>query len=202
MLETIAESEDAPQRGADGSLVSVYAFGYRQAEEKVVEKLRRETRMLSQRGAHLLPLDSEDAAARLSAELDRLVVGTEDLEAVTSLPFDVLTLQVDEGVIVAHRAFRISQPIGSPYVPTPDLRGCRQPLLAELVRKIGERHGWPGPDEFSPFVAALDASRGEPLADRIIVKGEKEGRLLVENPGGALVGLTRSQLRVLARIYV
>jgi len=59
----------------------------------------------------------------------------------------------------------------------------------EVVEKIGERHGWPGPDEFSPFIAALDASRAEPIADSIIMKGEKEGKLLVETPGGALVAL-------------
>jgi len=182
-------------------VVSVCALSYKQAEEKVVSKLRRETRMLSQRGAHLLPLDSEDARARLSLELDRLNIGTEDLEAVTSLPFDVFTLQIREGLVVAHRAFRISRPGGSPIIPSPDLPAARQPILAEVVEKIGERHGWPGPDEYSPFIAALDASRGEPIADRIVMKGEKEGKVLVETPGGALVGLTRSQLRVLARIY-
>ena len=182
-------------------VVSVYALGYEQAEEKVIRRLRRETRMLSQRGAHLLPLDSEDAGARLSLELDRLSIGTEDIEASTSLPFDVFSLQVKEGLVVAHRAFRISEPVGSPRMPSPDLSATRHPLLAEVVEKIGERHGWPGPDEFSPFIAALDASRAEPIADRIIMRGEKEGKLLVETPGGALVGLTRPQLRMLARIY-
>lgn len=182
-------------------VVSVHALGYKRAEEQVVKKLRRETRMLSQRGAHLLPLDSEDAGARLSLELDRLNIGTEDLETITSLPFDVFTLQIKEGLVVAHRAFRISEPVGSPLIPFPDLSEARQPLLVEVVEKIGERHGWPGPDEFSPFIAALDASRGEPIADRIIIKGEKEGKLLVETPGGALVGLTRPQVRVLARTY-
>jgi len=182
-------------------VVSVYALSYKHAEEKVVRRLQRETRMLSQRGAHLLPLDSEDANARLSLELDRLDIGTEDLEAVTSLPFDVFTLQVKEGLVVAHRAFRIAEPAGSPLIPSPDTSAARQPLLAEVVEKIGERHGWPGPDEFPPFIAALDASRAEPIADRIIMKGEKEGKLLVETPGGALVSVTRPQLRVLARIY-
>jgi hypothetical protein len=182
-------------------VVSVYALGYKQAEEKVVRRLRRATRMLSQRGAHLLPLDSEDANARLSLELDRLNIRTEDLEAVTSLPFDVFALQVKEGLIVAHRAFRISESVGSPLIPSPDLSPTRQPLLAEVVEKIGQRHGWPGPDEFSPFIAALDASRAEPIADRIVMKGESEGKLLVETPGGAPVGVTRPQLRVLARIY-
>ena len=182
-------------------VVSVYALGYKQAEEKVVRRLRRETKMLSQRGAHLLPLDSEDASARLSLELDRLKIGTEDFEAVTSLPFDVFTLQIKEGLVVAHRAFRISESVGSPFIPSPDLSAPRQPLLAEVVEKIGMRHCWPGPDEFSPFIAALDASRADPIADRVIMKGEKEGRVLVETQGGALVEVTRPQLRILARIY-
>ena len=182
-------------------VVSIYALDYKQAEEKVVKRLRRETRMLSQRGAHLLPLDSEDANARLSLVLDRLSIRTEDLEAVTSLPFDVFALQVKEGLVVAHRAFRISETVGFPLIPFPDLSGARPPLLAEVVEKIGQKHGWPGPDEFSPFIAALDASRAEPIADRIVMKGEREGKLLVETPGGAPVGVTRPQLRVLARIY-
>jgi len=182
-------------------VVSVCALGYKQAEEKVVRRLRNETRLLSQRGAHLLPLDSEDASARLSLELDRLNIGSEDIEAATSLPFDVFTLQIKEGLVVAHRAFRISEPTGPPLMPSPDLSAARQPLLAEVVEKIGERHGWPGPDEFSPFIAALDASRAEPISDRIMMKGEEGGKLRVETPGGALVGLTRPQLRILARIY-
>ncbi|HXW94479.1 MAG TPA: hypothetical protein VEJ19_02080 [Nitrososphaerales archaeon] len=182
-------------------VVSVFALGYGQAEEKVVNRLRRETRLLSQRGAHLLPLDSEDAKERLSLELDRLNIGTEDLEAVTSLPFDVIALQVRDGLVVAHRAFRIAETVGTPLIPCPDLSGTRQPLLAEVVDEIGQRHGWPGPDEFSPFIAALDASRAEPIADRIVMKGEKEGKLLVETTGGAPVGVTRPQLRALSMIY-
>jgi len=182
-------------------VLSVNALSYKQAEEKVVRLLRRETRTLSQRGAHLLPLDSEDANAKLSQELYRLNIGTDDLEAATSLPFDVLALQIKEGLIVALRAFRVSDPVGSASIPFPDLHSARQPLFAEVVEKLGEKHGWAGPDEFSPFIAALDATRAEPIADRIIMKGEKEGKLLVETPGGAPVSLTRPQLRLLARAY-
>jgi len=114
-------------------VVSVYALGYKQAEEKVVRTLRKETRILSQRGAHLLPLDSEDANARLSIMLDRLNIGTEDIDAVESLPFDLFTLQVKEGLVVAHRAFRISEPVGLSLIPSPDLLVSRRPLLAEVV---------------------------------------------------------------------
>lgn len=67
-------------------VISVRALNYRQAEAGVLKKLKRETRMLSQRGAHLLPADSADAASRLSLDLERLSVGTEDFEAISSLP--------------------------------------------------------------------------------------------------------------------
>lgn len=182
-------------------VVQVDVFGVRRAEERVFEKLRRDTGMLSKRGAHLLPLDSGDAVQRLSLTLDRLSMGANDLGTVSSLPFDVLALQTKEGVVVSQRAFRILEQCGAASVPASDLPTPRPPLLAEVVEKIGERHGWPGPDEYSPFLAALDASRAEPLADKIRTKGEGEGRVAVETPGGAEVGLTRAQLRAVARIY-
>ncbi len=183
-------------------VVSVYAFGHKEAEMKVVKKLRRETRMLSQRGAHILPLDSSEAASRLSLELERLKLGTEDFDAVSSLPFDVMALRVKDGLVESHRAFSIVDAgTAVPSIPSPDLPQERAPLLAEVVEEIGKRHGWPGPDEYSPFLAALDASRTEPIADRLRAKGEEAGRLTVETPGGAEVRLTRAQLRAVARIY-
>ena len=192
----------AGRNPATFQLVSVTAFGHRQAEAKVVKKLRRETRMLSQRGAHILPLDGAQAAAKLSLELEKLRVGTDDFEAVSSLPFDVIALRVEDGLVVSHRAFNVVES-GKvpPAVLSPDLSQEREPLLAEVVQEIGERHGWPGPDGYSPFLAALDASRAEPIADRFRVKGEVEGGVAVETPGGAEVRLSRAQLRVVARIY-
>jgi hypothetical protein len=182
-------------------VVSVYAFGYKEAEDKVVRKLQRDTRMLSQRGAHLLPIDSLDARQRLSLTLDRLNVGTDDFDAVASLPFDVFTLQIKEGFVVSHQAFKVSEPNGPASIPPLGISPAREPLFAEVVEKIGEKHGWPGPDEYSPFLAAWDASRTEPLADRIRTRGEDAGRVIVETPGGAEAKLTRAQLRALARIY-
>ncbi|MDE1852142.1 MAG: hypothetical protein KGI38_00125 [Thaumarchaeota archaeon] len=183
-------------------VVSVYALDYAQAERRIMRRLKQESRMLSQRGAHLLPMDSVEAAGKLSMELERLELGTDDLEAVSSLPFDVLTLRVQDGLVVSHRAFNVSESqSGGPAIPAPDVTHVKQPLFAEMVQEIGEKHGWPSPDEFSPFLAALDASRNEPFADRVQMKGETGARLRVETPSGTQVGLTRPQLRALARIY-
>ncbi|MDG6988049.1 MAG: hypothetical protein JRN21_01850 [Nitrososphaerota archaeon] len=182
-------------------IISVRATSARQAEVSVIRRLRRETTMLSQRGAHLLPADSSDAAEKLSLGLGRLNVGTEDFDAVSSLPFEAIVFQVHEGRVVSHRAFNIAEQGGSASIPVPDLKYSRQPLFAEVVQGIGERHGWPGPDEFSPFLASLDASRTEPLADRLQVKEEAAGKVAVETPGGAEVRIARSQLRALAGIY-
>jgi hypothetical protein len=181
-------------------VVSAYALGYREAEAKVVRRLQRESRMLSQRGAHILPLDSAEAVGKLSLELKRLKVGSDDFHAVSSLPFEVIALRVKDGLVVSHRAFNIVGE-GAASIPSPDLSQERQPLLAEFVQVIKEKHGWPGPDEFSPFLAALDASRAEPFADRIRPKGEDTGRVAVETPGGSEVKLSRAQLRAVARIY-
>jgi hypothetical protein len=182
-------------------VVSVFAPGYRQAEEAVAKKLRLESRMLSQRGAHLLPVDSADAATRLYHVLERLNVGTDDFEAVSSLPFDSIVFRVQDGRVVSHRAFNVLEPNGVATIPAPDLTYSRDPLFAEVVQEIGEKHGWPGPDEFSPFLASLDASRSEPLVDRFQMKDGTGERLTVETPGGSQVRLTRAQLRALARIY-
>lgn len=182
-------------------IVAVCALRYGQAEERVIRDLQSCSRMLSQRGAHLLPLDSADAVRRLSLTLDRLNMGTVDLEGVASLPFDVFALRAREGVVVSHRAFRVSAQGGPASIPASDLSVPRPPLLAEVVEKIGEKNGWPGPDEYSTFLAAMDASRAEPLADKIRTKGEEGGKVTVETPGGAEVRLTRAQLRAVARIY-
>ena len=182
-------------------LITVHALSYKQAEAGVVKELRRKTRMLSQRGAHLIPADSADAGGRLSLELERLDVGTEDFDTVSSLPFEAAVFKVKDGRLVSHRAFNILEQNGQPTIPSPDLKHAREPLFAEVVQEVGEKHGWPPPDEFSPFLAALDASRSEPIADKIRMMGETAGRLAVETAGGAEVRLSRAQLRVLARIY-
>jgi len=183
-------------------IVSTLALDYKRAEKKTMKMVKDESRMLSQRGAHLLPIDSSQAAERLSVGLERLKLGTNDLEAISALPFDVLLLHVQDGVIVAHGAFNISGRHGEcPIIPTTDTTHIKQPLFVEMVQRIGESHGWPGPDEFSPFLAALDASRTEVFADRIRMKEETTEKLTVETPSGAQVGLTRPQLRALARIY-
>lgn len=191
----------AAKSSAAFQLVTVHALWYRQAEEKVVRTLRRETRALSQRGAHLLPLDSRDASRKLSLTLDRLNLGVGDLGAVSSIPFDVFTLQTKEGLVVKHRVFRISEPEGDARIPQADLPVARPPLFAEVVERIGERYGWPGPDEFSPFLASMDASRAEPMVDRFRARGDETDMVSVETPGGAEVKLTRAQLRAVARIY-
>lgn len=103
--------------------------------------------------------------------------------------------------MVSHRAFNVLEPNGAAAIPSPDLKHSRDPLFAEVVQEIGEKHGWPGPDEFVPFLAMLDASRNEPLADRFRTKGEADGKLTVETPSGAQVRLTRAQLRAVASIY-
>ncbi|MDG6947164.1 MAG: hypothetical protein JRN44_01415 [Nitrososphaerota archaeon] len=182
-------------------LVRVRALGCRRAEEEVVRAFRMGSRMLSQRGAHLLPLDSSDAAQKLSFALERLHIGTCDVKGLASLHFDVLALRAREGAVVSRRAFLISEPAASPFIPDSDLPLPRPPLLAEVVDAIGERHGWQAPDEYSAFLAAMDAARGEPLADKIRTKGESEGKVAVETPGGTEVMLTRAQLRAVARIY-
>jgi hypothetical protein len=182
-------------------LVSTKALGYQGAEKNIMRSLNSESKVLSQRGAHLLPLDSVAAARRLSMGLRRLDIGTEDFAMVSSLPFDAAAFRVVEGRVASHRAFRVVESSGSPSIPSPDLKHPRRPLFAEVVQEVGERHGWPGPDEFSAFLGELDAGRGDSLGDRLRLNKGKEDRLAVETNGGAQLEVARSQLRALAAIY-
>ncbi len=182
-------------------ILGVYALGCRTAEDRVVDAFRRESKVLSKRGAHLLPLDSADAANRLSVKTKRLGTGSMSSDAPGPLAFDVLSLRSREGLVVAHRAYRVLDEARTASIPSPDASPRRRPLLAEVAEMIGERHGWPSSDEFSSFLAALDASRGAPLADRIMTKGVGVGNVTAEAPGGAEVRLSRAQLRAVARIY-
>ena len=150
---------------------------------------------------HLLPLDSRDAAEKLSLRLHRLSLGTAGLDPAPPLPFDVFALQTKEGLVVCHRAFRVAEPSRAVSIPSPDISPAREPLLAEVVDRVGEIHRWGGPDEFSSFLAALAASRADPLADRLRTRDEEAGRVAVETPGGAQAKVTRPQLRAIARVY-
>jgi hypothetical protein len=180
-------------------VLGVRALRYGTAEDKVVRFLRRETMSLSHKGVHLLPLDGEDASKMLSLNLEKLGGGTGNF--VPSLPFDVLSLRSKEGLVVGLRAFRVRGDSRVTKIPPADAPPVRRPLVVEAVQKIGEEQGWPTADDFVPFLAALDASRSEPFADRVRTKGEISGRVAVEAAGGAEVRLTKAQLGAVGRIY-
>ncbi len=182
-------------------VVTVLALNHRGAERRVIEALRRETKAMSQRGVHLLPLDSMEASRMLSLKLKRLRSGSVDWNVVPTDSFDVLALQASDGILLRKRAFRAGVKGGPAFIPPVDATPMREPLLAEVVEAISERHGWANPDEFSPFLASLDASRAEPLAERLTVTDGADGTVSAVSLGGAQVKLTRSQLRAVARVY-
>lgn len=182
--------------------VSAIAFSYRGAERRVLARLRRASRHLSKRGGYLLPLDSAVAAATLSASLERVDLEPGDIEAASTLPFDVFVMHVEKARVVSHGAFTIlDDSPGTASVPCPNQHPVKQPLLWELVEMIGEKHGWPGPDMYSSFLSALHATRGEAIGERLAgleISGEKR---LIQSVDGTKVELSRPQLRALAEIY-
>ncbi|HKT22861.1 MAG TPA: hypothetical protein VJR06_09685, partial [Nitrososphaerales archaeon] len=121
-------------------VLRVAAIRHAEAEEKVLTTLRDETRMLSQRGAHVLPLDSEEASRKISLRLVRLGIRVEHVKVVATLPFDLIAAQISGGLLVKGRAFRIEGYGGSPSVPQADVTPWRRPLFAELVEEIAEKH--------------------------------------------------------------
>lgn len=182
-------------------VTSVYAVSFRQAEEKILRRLRKDSKSLSARGVHLLPLDSHDAQARLSLVLGSLEVGAEAIVDASVLAFDLLSLGVKDGLVVSHRAFRIVEPSSSAWVPPSDDSSGRRPLLAEIMEEVREEYAPLSQDVLTSFLASMDASRTEPVVDRIKTKGGDEDTLMVETPSGLEVRLTRAQLRAIVRMY-
>jgi len=183
--------------------VSAFAFGYRSAERRILAKLRRESRRLASRGGYLAPLDGSEASRKLAAGFKRVRIQTDDTETVSTLPFDALVLQVERGRVVSQGAFDLSEGNqGKPCLPLPGQKTKRQPLLWELAELIEEKHGWSGPSEMCTLLATLDATRSDPVGDRLrIVEGDPSQGISVAVPGGAKACLTRPQIRALTAIY-
>jgi hypothetical protein len=181
--------------------VSVRAVGHSRAESKAVRRLRSEAGRASARGAYLLPLDSSEAAKKLSAGLARAGLEAGDFEHAQRLPFEVLALRSEEGRVASYDAFDLLEERRQPSVLCTGSRPRRRPLLWEVAEKVEEMQGWPGPDGATAFLASLDATRAQPFELRVKMAGESPEEVAVEGPGGTQATVTRAQLRALARIY-
>lgn len=181
------------------TLVGVTALDHSHAERKIIESLRERTRLVAQRGAYLLPLDSSEASAWFRRRLEPLKVRGEDL--VRSGPVhDVLVLDHEGGMVKKAGAFSVRKEPGRwPSLPHLGKTISRHPLLWEVLEGVPEGR-WPRPDECSGFLGSMSAMRGEPLEERL--KGEEtRGGLALQCAGSETAVLTRAQLRAVASVY-
>ncbi len=182
-------------------VTTVRALSPARAARAVESKLRARSRVLADRCAYLFPLDGGAAAGLLARSMERLDVKLEEVRSASSLPFDMLAMQTEGGRITGYAVCRTVEGTAAPSLPSADVKPSRQPLLWEMAEAIEERRGWPAPDERGALLASLNATRSEPVGDRIVMKGETPAGLSVGTAGGACVELTRPQLRALMGIY-
>lgn len=187
--------------------VRVHAFSVPSAELKVAEKLGPLARMLSTKGAYTLPLESEEAAARMDWSLMSVDValeyGKDGVTSLNSTSFDVLVLSPSGHLLESAAAYVVKAGKAGRYrLPGKGRKLESQPLLWEALEALGERHLLQNADAVTNFLSSVSATRGESLGDRLDNGGSTdEGKVVVGSLGGQQVELTRPQLRAIVRAY-
>lgn len=187
--------------------IRVRALSVPSAEHKVAVKLAPVARMLSARNAYILPLGSEDAAARIDWSLIPVGIslehGKSGVSSLNSTPYDVLVLS-PSGHFLESAAAYIVKPgkHGRHVLPGKGRSLGSRPLLWEVLETLGERHLPQNADAVTGFLSSVSATRGESLGDRLDNGGTtEEGKVVVGSLGGQQVELTRPQLRAIVRTY-
>jgi hypothetical protein len=175
--------------------VKVLAVGYRNAEARMSEKLRKLAGLLARRGAYLMPLDSLEAVRRFRPGLEPLKMDLRRdtvLEAVGHYPYDVLVVKPDGGRAKSLGAYlvgcsameeEVEVPSAGPdrnAIVTSDaaekgraaLPAVRQsferpPLLWEVISCVQERFHFSDPDGYTMFLNNMHVSRGSPLGAKM-----------------------------------
>jgi hypothetical protein len=162
------------------------AVGYRSAESRMAERLRKLAGLLANRGVYLMPLDSFEVARRFPSGMEpvKMDLGTDTvLEAVGHYPYDVLAVKPDGGHAKSLGAYLLSRPpeeadfgralgateqIGvaatasgtsKAFPPAPRQSFERPPLLWEVVSCLQERFRFSDPDEYTMLLNNMHLSR-------------------------------------------
>jgi hypothetical protein len=184
------------------------AVGYRGAEARMSERLRKLAGLLANRGVYLMPLDSMEVARRFQPGLDpvRVDLGRDTvLEAVGHYPYDVLSVRPDGGHAKSLGAYLVTRPAreerlavtvagrteptsasATPsarraVIPQPRWPFERPPLLWEVVSCLQERFRFSEPDASTMFLNNIHLSRGAPPGSKMTLA---EGRAGGERSNG------------------
>ena len=198
----------------DSENVSVYlpmrtlALSAPQADRKIVENLAPIARSLSSKGAYVLPLDGEEAGARLAWRLRpvdlALEYGKNGVVSLNSIPFDALVLNLDGHLIKAAAGY-VKLPNSKKKVRTLPSAGRKldsRPLVWEALEVLGEKFRVREADAYTNFLSSVCATQGEGLGERLVNEGrDGSASVMINSLGAAQVELTRPQLRAIVRTY-
>jgi hypothetical protein len=186
-------------------VVKQVAVGYRSAEARISERLRKLGSALASRGVYLMPLDSMEAARRFRPSLEPVETDLNRgsaLETVGHSPYDVLVLKPDGAHAKSFGAYRetrsaaeaeveriiageAGQTVGAELtasggkmtLPSARQQFERAPLLWEVVSCLQERFRFSDPDGYTMFLNNMHLSRGvEPGQKITLAGGAAEGR--------------------------
>jgi hypothetical protein len=204
------------------------AFGYRRAEARMSEKLRKLAGLLASRGVYLMPLDSVEAARRFPLALEpvEMDLGRDSvLEAVGHYPYEVLAVAPDGARAKALGAYRAIRSRSEVYFEGLDAEGKeptggaeagpgarnvtlpsahqsfeRPPLLWEVVSCLQERFHFSDPDGYTMFLNNMHLGRRVPIGQKLNLL-DGGATVTVESLGGAPVEMSRAQLRTIVKVY-
>ena len=182
------------------ALATCLAKGRKEAEERLTFQLKS---ALPGRGsgAYLLPLDAEAAAEALRQRLSRVALPDAGLVKTAALISGALVLECDGANVQAAGAFADKGSARAAVVPGHGGRLDSAPLVWEVLDAVGKRTHWPEPDAFSNLLDSLNATKGVPLGERLKTIEISDDAVSLESLGGALVRVTRPQLRAIVSLY-
>jgi hypothetical protein len=187
-------------------LLRIRAWGHARAESLAASQLRELVRRLAPLGAYPLPLDSQQAARVLSHPLEHIGLDVEGwLPAIATAPSDMICIQARDGFVKVLGLYRVKNPQrgSAPTVPPLPLRPRREVLLWEALKILENRLRWPPPDKYTLFLTSLYATRRATTGERFLESPSPDDpqTILVEGLGTPTLELTRSQLRMLMKVY-
>jgi len=188
-----------PRAGKAYAVETCIALGRREAEEKMVERLRRHSpgRGLS---IPILPLDSRSSEELCARSWRNVGVKGEDLLTAASSAPALVRVYSEHGRVRRLGVFELEGFSRPKAFPGPGSR-AGGPLLWELLESLGRIAPWPNPDGLSGLVESIRSTAGEPLGERLDSLESSGSNVLVRSLGGDKFELSRAQLRALVAIY-
>ncbi len=185
--------------------VVLHASGLRErdAEEKIVDRLREMSKLLAPAGGYLLPLEGEVALPLIKCPARISKLDVRDLDhSLASLPFEFVAVSPGGHLAVAVGAYQKSEG-GHNELIVDTKQVLKKPVLVwEIAKSLEKRAAWPGPDDATIFLSSLAATRGANVAERLVQNGQGSGStLLVRSLRTPEIELSRAQLRALVRAY-